>query len=63
MTLFSFTDMHPHTGQRCTVDSGKPTQRQTFRDIVRYMRRTRLGKLAPTSVPQIAAAPQGEARG
>ena len=53
MTLFSFTYIHPCTGQRCTVDSGKPTQAEAFADITRYMRRIGLRKFAPRSESQI----------
>lgn len=53
MSLFSFRYKNPVTGQYCTVDSGKPTKREAFIDIVTYMRRAGLRKLAPTSVLQI----------
>jgi hypothetical protein len=53
MSLFSFTFQHPHTGQLCTVDSGKPTQMAAFIDIVRYMRRIGLRNAAPKSAIQI----------
>lgn len=53
MSLVSFPYRHPHTGQLCTVDSGKPTQMEAFIDIVRYMRRIGLRKAAPNSALQI----------
>jgi hypothetical protein len=53
MSLFSFTYKHPQTGQNCTVDSGKPTQVEAFIDIVRYLRRIGLRKLAPKSATQV----------
>lgn len=53
MPLFSFTYRHPHTKQLCTVDSGKPTQTLAFIDIVAYMRRAGLRKLAPGTALQI----------
>jgi hypothetical protein len=53
MSLFSFTYRHPHTGQSCTVDSGKPTQMLAFIDILRYMRRIGLRKEAPKSALHI----------
>jgi len=53
MSLFSFTYIHPHSGQRCTVDSGKPTKTEAFMDIVDYMRRTGLRRHAPKSLFQI----------
>jgi hypothetical protein len=53
MTLFTFTYKHPVTKQFCTVDSGKLTQMEAFIDIVRYMRRTGLRKLAPKCSLQI----------
>jgi hypothetical protein len=51
--LFTFTYKHPHTSQLCTVDSGKPTLIAAFVDIVHYMHRRGLKKLAPKSTLQI----------
>jgi hypothetical protein len=51
--LFTFTYKHPCTNQLCTVDSGRPTLITAFIDIVKYMRRIGLKKLAPKSTVQV----------
>jgi hypothetical protein len=39
MPLFTYTTLHPTTGNSVTIDSGKPTLDKAFRDIRAYCKR------------------------